>query len=343
MVNVDLTTFTEVDNGADLTVTIAKVDVLNQAGNVENYVYVDRGAAYYSGDFDHDFEHYVSVVNNTAAGAFIGVSDQIGTMQAGPSFFTAINSVGLLPYLIEVNIAGNLDLIVAGSALTIDTLYYSTFKRVGNTLTWDIYTDSDRTSLHQSLTGTIVNTSQTFQYFYAQSAYNVSDANTASYYVQNVDYKEATIITGSGSHQATTAQSNGTAERSITGLGAGQVDTATSSGTAERVVTGSGSHQANVSISSGIGERSIVGPGNNQATFATSTGVALRVITGSGSHEADVATSYGVSEDGLISIESYKFDVSINKLIRYSPITITNKPILHNVSIVKKVSKEIRL
>ena len=191
MATKDLTTLTEVDGGGDLTVTTTKVDVVSQAGNVENYVYDDRGAAYYSGDFDHDFEFYLTTVNASSAGFLIGVSDQIGTLQNGTTLACAFNSSSLVPYLLDIDSGGNLDLAQTGSALSLATLYYCTFKRVGNALTWILYSDSGRSTIVQTITGTIVNTSQTYQYFYAQSAYNVSDGNTSTYYVQNIDYKEA--------------------------------------------------------------------------------------------------------------------------------------------------------
>ena len=65
MATQDLTLWTEVDGGGNLTVTAPKADVVTQSNNVDNYVYDDRGAGYYSGDFDHDFELYVSAASGT--------------------------------------------------------------------------------------------------------------------------------------------------------------------------------------------------------------------------------------------------------------------------------------
>ncbi len=184
----DLTTWTEVDGGGDLTVTSSKIDVVTQANNVTNYVY--KSLSLGTADYDHDFECYVSVASTgTPTLFFYGVSTGIATLDVGFSISCYVETGSLTPYITDIDSGGTWTTFTAGSNLTISTLYYCTFKRVGNTATWDIYSDSSRTTLVQSISMAISNNTQSYQYVYAESSYNWADASTFSYYVQNVDLK----------------------------------------------------------------------------------------------------------------------------------------------------------
>ena len=52
----DLTTYTEVDPDSKLTVTAAKVAAAGLERGVSSYVYKDKGAAHFNGDFEHKCE-----------------------------------------------------------------------------------------------------------------------------------------------------------------------------------------------------------------------------------------------------------------------------------------------
>jgi len=188
----NLATYTEVDAGNDLTVTTTKVDFDTMAANVVDYLYDSKGAAHWSGDFSIDFEHLHSAASGGFSSNFgVSVADSIGDLwTVGTCLSTYVEVTTYLPYVADIDGTGTWDAWTAGSGLTVDTLYYSTFSRTGNTLDWDIYSDSDRTTLVQNITLTIVNTSQTFEYMYAVSSIDVGEVDTITGYVQNIDLKE---------------------------------------------------------------------------------------------------------------------------------------------------------
>ena len=189
MATEDLTGFTEVDGGGDLTVTASKVDVATQANNVNNYVHESKSIG--TSDFDWDFEHNVTAVSGTySTGWFVGCSTTTGTLENGFSIGCVFDSTSITPYLADYDDSVNVDASTAGSNLSLSTLYYSSLSRVGNTLTWDIYTDSGRTSLSQSISMTISNTTASYDEAYAESSYNWGDTSATTYFVQNLDYKE---------------------------------------------------------------------------------------------------------------------------------------------------------
>ena len=68
MATEDFTTFTEVDGGADITVTTSKIDVVTQPNNVANYVYESKSVG--TANFDWDFEHNVTALAGSNPDAF---------------------------------------------------------------------------------------------------------------------------------------------------------------------------------------------------------------------------------------------------------------------------------
>jgi len=192
MATENLTTYTEVDAGGDLTVTSTRVTHTTMGANVVNYLYDSKGAAHWSGDFVIDFEHYHSQANGGFSSAFLAsISDTLGDLYTvGTCLGTYVEGTGFTPYVMDIDSAGNWDAFSSASNLTADTLFYSTMTRDGNTLYWDIYNDSARTDLFDFANITIVNTSQTFEYMFATSSINFAEANTISGYVQNIDLNE---------------------------------------------------------------------------------------------------------------------------------------------------------
>jgi len=63
----DFTTYTEVDEGADISVAAAKINYTELPRNVTSYVYKDKGAGYFSGDFEHKFSFKITAVNTGTA------------------------------------------------------------------------------------------------------------------------------------------------------------------------------------------------------------------------------------------------------------------------------------
>ena len=189
----DLTTWVETDGGGDLTVTASKVDVVTQLNNVTNRVTLDRGAGYYSGDFDHDFEHNITAASGEPTAFFIGVSTGLADLRTGFSLACYFETGNLTPYLVDQDSGAATDAFDGGSNLSGATLYYSSLSRVGNTLYWDIYSNSSRTTLVQTMTIAIVNTSENYRYAYAMSGDNDGSSTSFTYFVQNIDFKEAVV------------------------------------------------------------------------------------------------------------------------------------------------------
>ncbi|HFD32032.1 MAG TPA: hypothetical protein ENJ28_04890 [Gammaproteobacteria bacterium] len=192
MATEDLTTYTEVDGNGDLTVTTSKVDFTTMPANVTDYLYDDKGASHWSGDFNIDFDFELTATNGAnVQGILTSISNTVGIPNDSTSFMTYFETSSLTPYLADIDSAGNWDSWAGGSNLSLNTIYYCTLSRTGNTLDWDIYSNSSRTTLVQNITIAITNTAQTFRYVYPVSSIAIGDGSDVTGYVQNLDLNEA--------------------------------------------------------------------------------------------------------------------------------------------------------
>ena len=80
----DFTTYTEADEGNDITVDSATkvswVDLYTR--NETGYLYKDKGVSHFNSDFTHKFEIYFSKMNGLAFKAYWMLSNQVGDVGA---------------------------------------------------------------------------------------------------------------------------------------------------------------------------------------------------------------------------------------------------------------------
>jgi hypothetical protein len=202
MGNEDFTTYTEVDPNSRVDVSSEKIDFTDIQRNETAYRASDKGAAYFSDDFTHQFEALVSTVATTNGIAFVwGLANQLNDLRninvaAGDKDNQAI-------YLINASVKRfNLRVGENGTAsddpstpLSANTLYFLTIIRdddggVNGTGQLICYI---RTGSH---TGTLVDTltvdcsageQNDFRYLYGFSSHNNGTTSAISGFAQNLD------------------------------------------------------------------------------------------------------------------------------------------------------------
>lgn len=151
----DFTTYTEVDPNNHLSKTFARVtatDLINWESE-SAYIYKDKGVGYFSGDF----RHYIDIrcisgdfpAENTVWGLLNALGSQFETDDTDKLmvFFYAYTTNPKL-YLRE-RYGGSHNQIAYDAEW--DTTYYLIIERKYSTLTCEIYSDSDRTDLLETL------------------------------------------------------------------------------------------------------------------------------------------------------------------------------------------------
>jgi len=222
------TTYTEVDPNSRITPTSSKVTWDSLTQNEDAYVYDDKGAAYFSGNFRIDFtvhhtagtqqrKLYVCNLANIVDDAY-GIAAASGDM-LGVSLGTG--SGGDIRLILEERDGGTLH-IDSPYAISADTDYYLSFVRdetIGTygTLYLYIYSDYLRTTLLNTQTITLSSSKKDFQYLYACQTFNSGDAATMSGYIEALEivYNIATpIVTTQACTDitGTTATGHGTIE-----------------------------------------------------------------------------------------------------------------------------------
>ena len=193
MATENFTGYTEVDTGADLTVTASKADANDVLGNVDCYLYKDFTANHFDA-LDIDYEIYIEdpVVDLGFGGP--GLANAVGTPGgtadwAATDIFAATfhHSNGNVYFrLMKGDDSGEDDYIVSK-----DTLYYCTLSRAaGNdTVSLLIYSNSARTTLLDTLSVSGFGTTK-WRYCYAFAAFTSGMAREWDGYVQNLDLNE---------------------------------------------------------------------------------------------------------------------------------------------------------
>lgn len=190
----DLTTFTEVDEDSDITITSEKCTVDTMRRDAVSYVYKDYGVTYFD-DFDVDFEVEVTAGDNEGNAIVFAFSNTIGTLQdmnvANDCLECSIyNNNGNLRFALICRNTDNSDTYFNGGDTSI--LLYTTLTRSGTTLTWTLYSDSDRTVVVDTLSITSETGAKRYLYVAASRDIGTVPADTISFYTQNVE-----IITAS--------------------------------------------------------------------------------------------------------------------------------------------------
>jgi len=149
----NLTTYTEVDSAGDLTITSASAAFDTMPRQVVSYVYKDFGASYFS-DFDIDFEFQITAISTTGIATVFSLSNTIGTFQdqltANDGLIVVVygNTSNFQIQIRDEN-TDTTDLYTYGGTST--PILYCTAKRNSTTFTLDVYSDSGRTALLDTL------------------------------------------------------------------------------------------------------------------------------------------------------------------------------------------------
>jgi hypothetical protein len=193
MAFVDLTLFTKSDPASDMTVTSSKVDVSTMRQDSSGYLNetaTDLGVADF-GDITHLFEVYCDSGSGLwGYGIYHGIGDENG------SPYTNWNN-GFFGTFYEFTGGGlrmRADRFISGSwtsgsdttAMSWDTLYYAKAVRVGATMTYSMYSDSDRTTLvgSYSISG---GPTAALPYIVAAATIEFGGPQVATWYGQNYD------------------------------------------------------------------------------------------------------------------------------------------------------------
>ncbi len=193
----DFTTYTEVDS-PDGVIAVTDANTLTMTDmprDDSHYAYDDKGAAHFSGDF----EHLVKTSWNSATndGAIAGVWALSNTI--GPFNLWFNSAPGLAVHWYPTG-GGWLRIYSTNPAVSAtvknlfaDTDYYLKIKRVDLRTTLYIYDDEARTSLVGSVFVDETDAADSFRYIYGVAGYDTSRPDlTISYLVEDLDLQEGT-------------------------------------------------------------------------------------------------------------------------------------------------------
>ena len=201
----DFSAYTEVDPDSEVTRTATRVTWTQVARNTDTYVYDDKDAAHFNGDFEQLLTLLLAETGSSlsSVGPFWALTNQVDDLynidiesdSALWGYVRMENSTERRFVLCETDGGTLYQDLWAGAAW--DTPYYLKIKRdeaVGTygTLYCYIYSDSARTNLLDTLQHTLHTSKKDFQYVFGMSTYNNADAATTSGYVENLDLQEAT-------------------------------------------------------------------------------------------------------------------------------------------------------
>lgn len=197
----DFTTYTKVDPNSRLTVIPTRVTCTNIIRNESTFLYKDRGAGHFNGDFSHKFAIQLTAHSSLDSPYFIPwmLSNSVGswgTSLASSDFLTVgITYTGAerdIELYCRYNNGTTIEVTDLGNALAIGITYYCTISRTGAVVTLRVYTDSGRTSLLYTLTATLAGVTA-FRYIYGMASRGDATYNpTASIsgYCENLDLGE---------------------------------------------------------------------------------------------------------------------------------------------------------
>ncbi len=194
----NFTTYTEEDPNTHITVTASRVTVTGLLRNENAYVYKDKTASYFDGDFEHLITAYMTAGTSGGQNVIWGLANFIGS-------YSDTTKPDMLSVLIYHAGGTTYRLILQESMLgtkwsatydiSLDTPYYLKIKRDESVGTYGtiysyIYSDSARTNLLQTLTLTL-HEKEDFRYIYAGQSMNTAQAFSISGYSENLDLQEA--------------------------------------------------------------------------------------------------------------------------------------------------------
>jgi hypothetical protein len=210
----DLTTFTEVDENDDITVTSARATATAMRLDALSYVTKDYGTGHF-GDYEHLFTVDVSA---TGGDGFRAYSHAVGNGLSGANAWTTGQACYHIRYSSgsyrvayrEYDGGVSTDEAVYSTTSPVCT-HYVTMARSGTTGTCDVYSDSARTTLISGGALSLTVATTTYRYGYALASYDYNsppyNAYTGTWFVEDLDLQGAAaqpmpIVSGAGIHAA---------------------------------------------------------------------------------------------------------------------------------------------
>jgi len=177
-------------SGNDIDTTDVRVTGTAIARNESSYVRKDHVSTF-TGDFEIQFEFYLTSVDGSSILPIAAVTDvdgQYEAMEGAADGGLVAMLYGSQAYLVD---AGDGDWTTDNCAISTGTQYYSTFFRTTNTVYWNIYSDSGRESLvtdcDLSVAITRAGTSSDWDYLYLLVSKSDSDGDNGTFWSQNYE------------------------------------------------------------------------------------------------------------------------------------------------------------
>jgi hypothetical protein len=195
----DFSTYTEVDPNTRITVTATRITGTSLTRPESAYVYDDKGANHFTGDFEHFIESYQTLATNFGAQHIWALFNNIGDREdcrAVVDTWAAVyhrGTTGNTPTLAVIGYVTGAGASDVSVNLSLNTLYYLTIDRTGNALTCKIYSDASRSSLVDTITCS-PSSNPDFRYVYGHQTLTLAgSAYAMSGYCQNLDLREGAL------------------------------------------------------------------------------------------------------------------------------------------------------
>lgn len=220
----DFTTYTEVDTSSTITITSTKIDVAAIPESDDDFVYSDKTADHFDGDFTHQVEVYLnSTTANGIHASIWALSNSITAVSTDIGTGISCRAYDEGELRLTASHSGAQDVV---TGLSLNTLYYLEIERdeaVGTygTLYVRIYSDSDRTILVDTATQALQTALYDYRYVYGFMNYgNEAGSYTWTGYSQNLDLQEgaagpANVKSWNGLAAASIKSINGVAIASV--------------------------------------------------------------------------------------------------------------------------------
>jgi len=194
-VSEDFTTYTEVDENADISVDDAsQITVTSMNLYADSRVYDDKGASHFGDTFSHTFKWGKSTGNGAAAyGTFWAAANTIADMQTwfasdhqAVFMFTYETSETVRIYDGEHNVDDTTGVCDVG-----ETHWFTVERTAANAIQCRIYSDEARTSLVDTISIALTG-ERAYRYLYAvNSRNNDASASSVTFVLEDLDLNEA--------------------------------------------------------------------------------------------------------------------------------------------------------
>lgn len=181
----DLSTYSEVDPNSHISATSSRMTGTGINRNETAYAYYDKGADYFDA-LDIDFDINISNLDaNDMVGVF-GISNTLNHIGAFGS--SDIKVLGYFPSGQQARLYISTSAVSDYMQITVGTTYYCTLARVAGNATVDlkVYSDSERSTLLDTITTTLNTASTKHRYIFGISSQYTNNNYAASGYVENV-------------------------------------------------------------------------------------------------------------------------------------------------------------